>query len=178
MEHLETLGKIENLLFAAGDAMQINELADVLEMDIDLLYQIIDEEALRRKMGYGLEIRRFGDRIQLSTKKEYASLIFNALGEAQKEELSRATLETISIIAYRQPVTRGEIEAIRGVSSGYVVRALLDRGLIYESGKKKTIGRPALFCTTDAFLRHFGMETLDDLPLLQENNEPQEVLLT
>ena len=100
----------------------------------------------------------------LSIRPEYAPQVEAFLQPLQKRPLSQAVLETLSIVAYRQPCTRGDIEAIRGVKCDYSVQSLLNKGFIEECGQRETLGRPTLYRTTDAFLKHFGMETLDDLP--------------
>ena len=165
----EMMGKVENLLFASGDSMSISELAEYFEMDCDAFEELILEEIARREKDKGLLIRRFENRIQLSTRAEYAPMLFQLLGERQHQELTRSMMEALSIVAYRQPVTRAEVEELRGVNSSYILNALVENGMIREAGRKQAIGAPVLYATTEKFLRHFGFSSLADLPPLPEN---------
>jgi len=159
------IGRVDNLLFAAGDALEIQLIASELIVDAELLERVLHEEAERREAdGASLVYRFFETRVQLATRPEFGNMIYNVLGRKSAEELTRAMLETLSIVAYRQPVTRPEIEEIRGVNSVYIMGALMDKGFIREAGRKEVIGRPLLYVTTDKFLRHFGMQDLSELP--------------
>ncbi|MBQ9941696.1 MAG: SMC-Scp complex subunit ScpB [Christensenellaceae bacterium] len=169
MNKEQVMGKVENILFAAGDSMEINVLAEALGVESAQMHEWMDEEIARRQeSGNGLIIRRFEDRVQLATRPEEAELLFSLFGEKGEEELTRAMMETLSIIAYRQPVTRGEIEELRGVNTSYVLSVLLDKGLVYEAGRKEAVGRPILYATSEGFLRHFGLESISQLPALPE----------
>ena len=106
--------------------------------------------------------------VQLAIRPEYAPFVERLLQPVQKQPLSQAAMETLSVIAYRQPVTKAEIEAIRGVKCDYSVQSLSDKGLIREAGRKEALGRPILYATTEEFLRHFGIESLEELPKLKE----------
>ena len=119
----------------------------------------------------GLRLNRFGESVQLSTRPDYAPYIERLLQPVQKQSLSQAAMETLSIVAYRQPVTKTEIEAVRGVKCDYSVQSLMNRGLIEECGHRETLGRPLLYRTTDKFLQHFGIETLEDLPNVDFTSE-------
>ena len=112
----------------------------------------------------GICLKRFGSHIQLSTRADYAPQIEKLLQPIQKQSLSQAALETLAVVAYKQPVTKLEIEAVRGVKCDYSVQSLVNKGLIEEVGRKEALGRPILYGTTDAFLSHFGLTTLEDLP--------------
>lgn len=155
---------LENLLFAAGDSMGMPELAEIFKMEYEEFNSFIEEEILRRENTGGLIIKRFGNRIQLATNEKYSAIIYEVLGNKDKGELSRAMLETLSIIAYKQPATKSEIDEIRGVNSGYTVSSLLEKGLIAENGRRKTIGLPMEYVTTEAFLRHMGISDISELP--------------
>ena len=162
---------LENLLFAAGDSMGLPELAELFHMPYEEFEAFVDAEIARREAADGLIIKKFGNRIQLATNPKHAALITDIFGSKQKAELSRAMIETLSIIAYRQPITKPEIDDIRGVNSGYTISALLDRKLIAEAGRKKTIGMPMTYVTTEDFLRHMGVASLEELPeALVEND--------
>lgn len=164
----QLIGKIENILFAAGDSVGISELAQVLEISEAELEEVLEQEEARREKGYGLVIRRLEDRVQLATRPQYAKLLQEIFGSKSGEELSRAMLETLSIIAYKQPITRGEIEELRGVNTSYILNALQEKGLIVEAGRKEALGRPILYATSEEFLRHFGLSSTKDLPALPE----------
>ncbi|MEG0935789.1 MAG: SMC-Scp complex subunit ScpB, partial [Clostridia bacterium] len=111
-----------------------------------------------------LRLNHYGDCVQLSICPDYAPYVERLLQPIQQQSLSQAAMETLSIIAYRQPVTKSDIEKVRGVKCDYSVQSLVGKGLIEEVGRRETLGRPILYATTDAFLRHFGIETLDQLP--------------
>lgn len=166
MEEKEILGRIENILFAAGEAMEISRLADYFNLEQKELEELIDREIDRRMYSYGLVIKRLGDKLQLCTRAEYGDDIYALLGKKSQEELTRAMLETLSIVAYKQPVTRQEVEEIRGVNSSYIMSTLLEKKLIKEAGRKQVLGRPILYETDDEFLRHFGISDISELPEL------------
>lgn len=161
---------IETLLFIVGEPLDTEDVKKVTGATEMEFWQAI--ELLEEKYGKdsGINLKKFGTKIQLCTNPVNAPYVEDLLNPIQKKSLSQAALEVLSIIAYRQPVTRGEIEQIRGVKCDYSVMSLKQKGLIDEIGHKDTIGRPVLFGTTDLFLRHFGLSTLEDLPE-QENLE-------
>jgi segregation and condensation protein B len=157
-------GQLEALLFVAERPLsrrEIATLAGVPREEVDSLLGDL-EVALRER---GLRLVAAGDAVQLVTAPEAGSLIARYTG-AEGSKLSPAALETLAIIAYRQPVTRGMIERIRGVDSDYVVRTLLHRRLVIEQGRADTPGRPILYGTGFDFLERFGLTSLDDLPPL------------
>ena len=157
MQTRELIGRIENILFAAGDAVELIKLAQYFGIEEDTLATAIDEECERRMYEYGLVIKRVGDKVQLCTRPESAEDIYSLLGKRSQDELTRAMLETLAIIAYKQPITRVEVEEIRGVNSSYIIGNLLEKKLIREAGRKQVLGRPILYETDDEFLRHFGL---------------------
>ena len=163
---MENLGAIvEAILFVAGDPVRVEDLAHAMNLTLsemtEALEQLSDHLTLE---GRGIQLNRSGETVFLSIRPAYAPQVEAFLQPLQKRPLSQAVLETLSIVAYRQPCTRGDIEAIRGVKCDYSVQSLLNKGFIEECGQRETLGRPTLYRTTDAFLKHFGMETLDDLP--------------
>ena len=165
MQPTEIIDIIKNVLFAAGDSVSLDQLAEGLEISVQELDAVVDEEIARQEReGDALMIRRLEDRLQMSTNPKYAEYIVKILGNLTGEELSRAMLETLAIIAYRQPVTRAEIEQLRGVNSSYMINALLEKKLICEAGRKEALGRPILYATSEEFLRHFGINSLEALP--------------
>lgn len=166
----ELASAVETLMFIVGEPLEtedVKKVCDVSEMD---LWQALELLENKYSGDSGILYKKFGTKIQLCTNPKNASFVEDLLNPIQKKSLSQASLEVLSIIAYRQPVTRGEIEQIRGVKCDYSVMSLKQKGLITELGHKDVIGRPVLFGTTDLFLRHFGLSSLDDLPP-QENLE-------
>ena len=160
---------LESLLFVAGEPAPIERLASALAQspeDIELALLLLAETLQER----GIRLQRHHDAVQLVTMPEAADVIEIYLGLDLTTKLSRAALETLAIIAYRQPITRPQIEAIRGVSSDGVIRTLLHRGLVQEQGRLETAGRPMLFGTTPDFLNYFAISSLDDLPPLEEED--------
>jgi len=160
---------IESLLFVASEPAPIERLASALEQapeDIELALLALAETLQDR----GIRLQRHHDRVQLVTMPEAADAIEVFLGLDLTTKLSRAALEALAIIAYRQPITRPQIEAIRGVSSDGVIRTLLHRGLVQEVGRLETAGRPVLFGTTPDFLNYFGISSLDELPPLEDDD--------
>ena len=151
----ELCAVIEAILFVSGDPVRVEDLAHsmnltAMEMETALT-ELADHLSLE---SHGLQLNRSGGEVFLSIRPEFAPQIEAFLQPLEKRPLSQAVLETLSIIAYRQPVTKADIEQVRGVKCDYSVQALLAKGL----------GRPILYRTTDAFLRHFGISTLEELP--------------
>jgi len=163
MENLSAI--IEAILFVSGDPVRVDALAHAMNLTVselnDALEALADHLALENR---GIQLNRSGETVFLSIRPQFAPQVETFLQPLQKQPLSQAVLETLSIIAYRQPVTKGDIEAVRGVKCDYSVQSLLNKGFIEECGRRETLGRPILYQTTDAFLQHFGMETLGDLP--------------
>ncbi len=165
MEKAELCGAIEAILFVAGEPVEEEALRMALEVTPIELAQAL--ESLQGGYEFdrrGIRLLRFGRSVQLSTRPEYAPYVERLLQPVQRQNLSQAAMETLAVIAYRQPATRGDVEAVRGVKCDYSVQSLLAKGLIAEAGKRDTLGRPTLFVTTDAFLRHFGISSLAELP--------------
>ena len=163
-------GALEAILFVAGEAVEIEDLARALEMTVLECDQFIEKMAQQyREQERGIEIVRIEDKVQFSTSRQYAEQVQAALKPLAERTLSKSVLETLSIIAYKQPITRSEIEGIKGVSADYSLRTLLQRQLIQPVGRKETIGRPLMYGTTDEFMRHFGLSTLSELPPLPQN---------
>lgn len=167
----QLLGMAENLLFAAGDPVEVETLALLLGADAQTLRSLLLEETARREQGSGLVYKWYEDKIQLTTRPEAKEGVEALLGSATQEELTRAMLETLAIVAYKQPVTRSEIDELRGVNSSYMIGALLERKLICEAGRKETLGRPILYATGTEFLRHFDLRDLESLPPLPQEEE-------
>jgi segregation and condensation protein B len=157
---------VESLLFVADEAVQVDHLATTLEIEPEQV-----EEALgalsEQYQNRGLRLQRRGKRVQLVTAPEAAAYVQRFLGLELTGRLSPAALETLAIIVYRQPVTRAQIEDIRGVNSDSVLRTLLNRGLVEEQGRLDQVGRPIIYGTTFEFLQQFGLTSLDELPSIE-----------
>ena len=162
-------GRIEAILFVAGEAVRLDELARALEMPVGQVEKALED--LKNEYDYeqrGFCIKRFGRQVQLATRALYAGDVVRLLQPVQKQSLSQAAMETLAVVAYRQPVTKAEVEEIRGVKCDYSIHSLTVKNLIQEVGRKDTLGRPILYGTTEEFLSHFGLTTLEDLPPLLE----------
>ncbi len=161
---------VESLLFVAPEAVKISVLADALEETPDRI-----EEALADLMAgqatRGVRVQHQGERVQMISAPEAAAAVERFLGLDLTTKLSPAALETLAIIAYRQPVTRAQIDELRGVASDGVLRTLIHRGLVEQGERLEQAGRPFQFRTTFDFLQHFGLQSLNDLPLLEETGE-------
>lgn len=156
---------IESLLFVANEPVALSDLAWALDVPTKEASDAVDR-LCESYADRGVRIQRLDSQIQMVTAPEAAPAIERFLGLELSGRLSEAALETLGIIAYRQPITRPEIDEIRGVNSDSVLRTLLSRGLIEEVGRLDAVGRPILYGTTFEFLQHFGLESLDDLPPL------------
>ena len=162
-------GRIEAILFVAGDAVEIRDLARAMETDEKSVLKTLGEmESEYDYQQRGFMLKRFGNKVQLATRPLYADDVVRLLQPVQKQSVSQAAMETLAVIAYKQPVTRAEIEAVRGVKCDYSIQSLLNKGLIQTVGRRETIGRPMLFGTTDEFLSRFGIRSLEELPELPE----------
>ena len=171
---------IQAVLFAAGDHVKGEKLAEVLGIPLEELTVEMDRmtEEYSREPSSGLMIRKINDSYQLCTKPELKGYIDDFLIMGQRAVISQAAYEVLAIIAYGQPVTRSKIEKVRGVNSDGSVVKLLDRGLIKEVGRLEAPGHPTLYGTTDEFLRCFGFSSLEDLPaLMPEEVENPELVL-
>ena len=163
MENLDAI--IEAILFVSGDPVRVDALAHAMNLTTseleEALSALADGLVLENR---GIQLNRSGETVFLSICPRYARQVEAFLQPLQKQPLSQAVLETLSIIAYRQPVTKGDIEAVRGVKCDYSVQSLVNKGFIEERGRREALGRPILYGTTDKFLQHFGLESLEDLP--------------
>jgi len=176
---MDLISAVEAILFAAGESIPAARLSLVLGVEEKEIYRAAEQlaESCQRE-GRGVRVLRLEDRLQMCSAPDYAPLITKALETRRPPMLSQPALETLAIVAYFQPVTRAYIDRIRGVDSSYTVSALTERGLIEICGKLDVPGRPALFRTTDAFLRTMGVSELSELPALPDlgSNEGVEKL--
>lgn len=158
---------IEAILFAVGDSVETEKIAKAIEQDKETTKKIIYHMMERyREEDRGIQIIELEDSFQLCTKSELYEYLIRVAKQPQKIVLSDVVMETLSIIAYKQPITKLEIEKIRGVKCDHAVNRLVEYGLVTELGRLDAPGRPILFGTTEAFLRHFGVNSLEDLPAL------------
>jgi segregation and condensation protein B len=156
---------VESLLFVAGRPLQFGELRRLLAIDDKRLRPALDALAEEcERSGRGIRLQRVGDQAQLVSAPENARFVAALLGLPTQAKLTTAALETLSVVAYRQPITRSQIEFIRGVNSDRALASLMQYGLVIEIGRASTVGRPALFGTTAEFLGQFGLTSLDALP--------------
>ncbi len=160
---------IEAVLFASGDAVSVDKLCEITEVDKTTLLSVVAH--LSDTMNYerrGIKIIRVGDKYQMATRGEFSEYVQKITPPKKRNPLSKATLEVLAIVAYKQPVTRTTIEAIRGVNSDNSVTRLLELGLIEETGRLDAPGRPSLFGITDEFLRSFAIGSVLELPPINE----------
>ncbi len=158
---------IEAILFSIGDAVSSKDIAKVLELDEKDVIRLVNDMIDRYEADdRGIKIVKLEDCYQLCTKNDYYDVLSQLVNMPKKHNLTDSLMETLSIIAYKQPVTRQEIEAIRGVSCVHAINKLVEYKLIAEVGRLDAIGRPILFGTTEDFLRSFGVTSMDELPVI------------
>lgn len=172
--------QVEALLFVSTQAVSPGQLAAALEVSTYVVERVL-ADLENRYESRGLRLQRYGGRVQLTSAGEAAPLIERFLGLEATSRLTQAALEALSIVAYKQPTTRPQVDAIRGVNSDGVLRTLLSKGLVQEIGRAETPGRPILYATTPDFLQYFGLNSLDDLPPFEDEelvdgfeSEPEE----
>lgn len=165
-EELAQEAVVEAVLFAMGRSVEVAQLAAALQVDRDQAREAALRLALRyEKEKRGLQIIELEDAFQMCTRPEYYENLIRVASTPKRQVLTEVVLETLSIIAYRQPVTKLEIEKIRGVKSDHAVNKLIEYDLVYEVGRLDAPGRPALFATTEEFLRRFGVGSTKELPV-------------
>lgn len=165
MEIEQLCGAIEAILFTMGEAVEIKEIAKAIGQDEETTLRLI--HTLKDQLnstGRGIQVIELDDSVQMCTKNEYYDVVSRLVNQPKKHVLTDVMLETLSIIAYRQPVTKQQIEKIRGVKSDHAVNKLIEYNLVCEVGRLEAPGRPILFGTTQDFLRCFGVQSVDDLP--------------
>ena len=168
---------LEAYLFVATEPVQPAEIARSLQVDAAAVEEALEDmvHAYARRINSGLHIVRIAGGYQMATRPALAAGIGRLLAAPnQKARLSKPALETLAIVAYQQPVTQAEIEAVRGVSADGVLKTLAERQLIAETGRKEVAGRPILYATTPDFLHYFGLHTLEDLPPLEDLAPPSD----
>ncbi len=180
MEITKKLGAIEAILFASGDPIEIYRLSEASGVDVGTIPRLV--RLLNERYddcGSGLCIKKLDSSYQMCTREEFAPMIKTALETKRSTPLSNAAMETLTIIAYNQPVSKGFIENVRGIDSSSVVNNLVEKGLIEEAGRLDIPGKPIVYRTTPVFLRSFGLASTDDLPILpgQVTTEDVDALL-
>ena len=176
MESLSQTAILEAILFASGTPLSVQKLAEIIEMpewSVQELLTALDRSLCER--GSGIALRRSAGGYQLVTHPSTFSAV-QKLSDVVRPTLSTAAMETLSIIAYKQPITKQEVEYIRGVRAERSIARLLELELICETGRKQVVGRPILYGTTELFLRAFGLERLEDLPALPTADELKDTL--
>ena len=166
--------KLEALLFVAAEPVATTQLATALDVSVSVVERGLNELDASL-LSRGLRLQRHAGRVQLTTAPQLAELIERFLGLEATSHLSRAALETLAIIAYQQPVTRPQIDSIRGVNSDSMMKSLLSKNLILESGRADGPGRPILYSTTPEFLQHFGLNSILEMPPLAKPEEEESV---
>lgn len=159
---------LEALLFVSGDAVEIQDIKEKLNVSEEELNEAFETLKKRFSEDKGIHILKYGTKLQFCSNPEYVDSVSAVINPVREKELTKAMLETLAIIAYKQPVTRGEIEELRRVDSSYAVQMLSRLNMITVVGRKDAIGKPLLFGTTDDFLRHFSLTGLNDLPEYEE----------
>ncbi len=169
MDKKEIKGVIEAVLFAAGDPVSLRDICNVLDMDQKEVLLIIKEmKDLYNFERSGLQLIEAEGHYQFSTRPEHYEYIQKLHSPQRKQGLSQAALETLAIIAYKQPITRAEVDSIRGVQSDTAISTLIEKKLIQEVDRLDTIGRPIVYGTTIDFLKYFGLSTVNELPEILE----------
>lgn len=159
---------IESLLFVSGEPMKLKQVAEILECSSPYAKKILKEMMFNYEDSHrGIKLVKMNDEYQLVTKAENSEYVLKILKSSHRQALSQASLETLAIIAYKQPITRVDIDEIRGVKSDSAVNRLLEKNLIKEAGRLDVPGRPVLFATTDEFLKHFNLQNIKELPSIE-----------
>ncbi len=159
---------LESLLFASGDSLKIDDICEQLELQKSEIKASVKRLQKKYSGKCGIRLISFNGQLQLASNSDYSEIIESVLNPIKEKALSTPAMETLSIIAYRQPVTRLDLEHIRGVNCDYALDALYRSGLVEIVGRKDTIGRPWLYGTTDAFLKRFAIEDISQLPGREE----------
>ena len=160
---------IESMMFVWGEPLDIKDIAEIFNEDKKTIYEYCKElQEEYEQEGRGIVIREVNKSFQFVTKKENLAYIERLCTPVKHKRLSQSALEVLAIVAYKQPVTKGEIESVRGIKCDRVIEGLVKKELIVEVGRSDAVGRPILYGTTDEFLKHFGFETLKELPSIED----------
>ena len=178
MDDIEKLAALEGLLFVVGDdGLSLSQVMELLEVDHDMAITLINQlKSDYEHNNRGIRIHFLGNTFKLTTKKEHHKYYEKLLVNEENNTLSNPALETLAIIAYNEPVTRIQVDEIRGVQSSQLIRKLVAKGLVKEAGRSNLPGRPILYKTTNEFLDYFGLSNISELPKIeQEENDDKEV---
>jgi len=160
---------IESLLFVSGEPLELKQIASVIESSVNFTTDLMSEMIkLYEAENRGIKIINTNDSYGFVTKPQNSDYIEKLLATNSRQSLSQAALETLAIVAYKQPITRIDIDQIRGVKSDKAISTLVEKGLIKEIGRLDMPGRPILYGTTEEFLKYFGLQTIDEMPGLDE----------
>ena len=168
---------IEGLLFVSGQGVEIADIVEKLEVKEKQVKDAI-EQLKEKYADRGINVITYKTKVQLCSNPKYADDIASVLNPIKEKQLTKAALETMAIVAYKQPITKPEVEQVRGVDSGYAIQILLDFKLIEVVGRKDAIGKPLLYGTTDEFLKRFELQSIEDLPEYDELLERIQVIHT
>ncbi|MFZ5965815.1 MAG: SMC-Scp complex subunit ScpB [Bacillota bacterium] len=169
MEEKEVKSAIEAMLFIWGDPLHVKSIADTLDLPAEYVRKcMIDMKKEYEKEGRGIQIIEVNNSFQFCTNSDYYEYIQHLCTPMQSKGLTQAALEVLAIVAYKQPITRHEIEGIRGVKSDKALNTLLEKELVCETGRLEKTGRPILYGTTDTFLKSFGLSNIDELPEIED----------
>lgn len=173
---MNLMGVLEGLLFVVGDeGITLDDVCEILEIDLEAAKKLLlDLKSEYEKENRGIRISYLGDSFKLTTKKEHKDYYKKLIMNPNTNTLSPSALETLAIIAYNQPITRVEVDELRGVSTAHVIRKLVAKGLIKEAGKSTMPGRPNLYKTTREFLDYFGLSSISDLPDVNSTSVKQD----
>lgn len=170
---------IESILFVAGDGVEYFDISDKLGVTVEEVEEAIEKlKADHERINSGIQVVTYNKKAQLCSNADYAEQVAEVLNPIKEKSLTKAVLEAAAIIAYKQPITRLEIEQVRGVNSDYAINTLIENKLIEVVGRKDAIGKPLLFGTTDEFLKRFCLNSLEDLPDYEELMERIQVIKT
>ncbi|KOC55604.1 segregation and condensation protein B [Clostridium botulinum] len=168
-------GIIESLLFASGNPLDIKEIAHIIASSTEYTYNLLEDMKKNyNENSRGISLINMKEEYSLVTKPENSHYLQKLLKTNNRQALSRAALEALAIIVYKQPITRIEIDEIRGVKSDKAIQTLVEKEIIKEAGRKKVPGRPIMYATTGEFLKYFGLEDLNQMPTLSEFIEKAE----
>lgn len=173
---MNLLGVLEGILFVVGDeGVTLKQVCEILNINIEEAKNLLSElKATYDADNRGIRISYLGDAFKLTTKKEHKEYYQKLIENPDSNTLSQAALETLAIIAYNQPITRAEIDEMRGVNNIHMIRKLVAKGLVKEAGKSSMPGRPNLYATTSEFLDYFGLSTISELPTIKIEKEEKE----
>jgi len=169
---------VEAILFLSGEGISLEYLAEKLEIPSKEVEKALAKLAEKYSCECGIHLIKYRNKYQFATNPQYAERVASVLNPIREKNLTRAAMETLAIIAYKQPLTKIDVEEIRGHDSGYGVQILLENNLIEVVGRKDTVGKPLLYSTTDEFLKRFELENIDKLPSYDELLEKIKVIHT